>query len=79
MPKIVYVGKITGKFVDDVKNNKYKLNEGVVCKGVDKNNEIWMCKIKTQSWLDRLQASFGQQWSDADDVVREVNEERDSG
>lgn len=82
LPKVVYRGKITGKFVENVKNNKlpYLLNEGVVCKGQDGS---WMCKIKTQSWLSKLENSFSQRlpfgktksWLADDGIIRQLDDE----
>jgi len=75
-PKVIYQGKITGKFTGDVKNGKYPVNEGVVCKGF-LNNKVWMCKIKTQKWLDRLQQSFKEKkkWIAPDQIERSFEDE----
>lgn len=37
--------------------------EGVVCKAKaqDKAHQVWMVKIKTNEWLDRLKNKFGEQ------------------
>lgn len=72
LPRIVYQGKLTGKFVDQVKLGKYKVFEGVVCKG-----DGWNCKIKTQAWLNKLDASFknSKKWHAADEISRDVDEE----
>lgn len=37
--------------------------EGVVCKAKahDKAHQVWMVKIKTDAWLDRLKNKFGEQ------------------
>lgn len=48
--RIVYRGKLTGKFTDDVRKGKYNVNEGVVCKGND-GNKVWMVKIKTHAYI----------------------------
>lgn len=66
IPKIIYTGNLNDQLIQDVRDNKYNLNEGVVCKGITKNGayrgKIWMCKIKTQSYLDRLKAKFQDNW-----------------
>lgn len=52
--RVVYKGKYSGQFAEDVKNGKYNVNEGVVVKGVV-DNEVFMTKIKTKEYLKRLQ------------------------
>lgn len=61
IPKIVYGGKFHGQFVEDVRNGKYPVNEGVVCKGVYKN-QIYMCKIKTNAYMEKLKNKFKDNW-----------------
>lgn len=65
-PKVVYSGNLNDQFIADVRNNKYNLKEGVICKGTEKSGafrgKIWMCKIKTQAYLDSLKAKFGAEW-----------------
>lgn len=46
---VIYEGKLTQQFIDDVHNGKYPVIEGVVAKGKD-----FMCKIKTYSYLEKL-------------------------
>ena len=53
MPAIVYSGKYTGQFVEDVRKGKYPVNEGVVVKGIV-DGQIFMTKIKTNDYLKRL-------------------------
>ncbi|BAT55607.1 hypothetical protein NOS3756_46000 [Nostoc sp. NIES-3756] len=59
--RVVYCGKLTGQFIDDVRAGKYGVTEGVVCKGVS-NNKIWMIKIKTYAYMKKLQQSFQNDW-----------------
>lgn len=47
--QVIYQGNMNIPFIEDVKNNRLNLVEGVICKGVD-----WSCKIKTRQWLDKL-------------------------
>src|SRR5205085_2511289 len=49
--RVVHVGKLTGQFAEDVRNGKYKVAEGVVCKGGSGGGDVWMCKIKTYAYL----------------------------
>lgn len=48
--KPVYKGKLTAKFVEDVRAGRTGVNEGVVCKGGSWGS-VWSCKIKTRAWL----------------------------
>jgi RNA ligase len=60
--KVIYRGKLTGKFIDDLRAGKYGVAEGVVCKGVDKNNSVRMLKIKTNEYMKKLQQAFQDDW-----------------
>ena len=64
IPKVIYRGKLTGGFADDVRNGKYNVSEGVVCKGVERNDQVWMVKIKTHSYLKKLQEVYKDNWKD---------------
>lgn len=65
IPKIVYQGNLNKQLFEWVKTNSLpgyenKLWEGVVCKSeIDKEN-IYYCKIKTQTWLDELKEKYGE-------------------
>ena len=63
VPKVIYKGKYTGQFVEDVRNGKYKVNEGVVVKGVVKG-EVYMTKIKTNAYMELLKNKFQDKWQD---------------
>lgn len=64
IPRVIYEGKYTEELIQDIKNNKYNLKEGIIAKGSfkDKNNkeEVWMVKIKTQEWLKKVRNNFGE-------------------
>jgi hypothetical protein len=51
--RVVYTGKYSGQFADDVRKGKYDVNEGVVVKGVV-DKEVFMTKVKTNDYLKRL-------------------------
>lgn len=59
--RLVYEGILNDTLVGDVRAGKFSTrqasNEGVVCKG-GSGHHLWMRKIKTQSYMDRLKASF---------------------
>ena len=49
--------------IDDVRNNKFNLREGVVSKGVYKSkgkDVVWSSKIKTNEWLQKVKIKFGE-------------------
>lgn len=59
IPKVVYNGKLDNDFISDVKNGVHGDGEGVVAKGVNPKSKnpqhgLWMAKIKTLSWLNKL-------------------------
>lgn len=63
-PRVVYEGKLTGTFLEAVREGKYGVAEGVVCKGGAGGPDVWMVKVKTYAYLDRLKAAFGDRWRD---------------
>ena len=62
--RVVYEGKLTGKFAEDVRAGKYGVAEGVVCKGGAGGADLWMVKIKTHAYLERLKQAFADRWED---------------
>ncbi|MFM7426635.1 MAG: hypothetical protein ACKO7W_16845 [Elainella sp.] len=60
--KVVYSGKLTGQFIEAVREGKYGVNEGVVCKGKNKEKGTWMVKIKTHDYMNRLKQAFKDDW-----------------
>lgn len=64
-PRIIYSGNLSDQFIQDVRQGKYDVVEGVVCKGTEKTGAhrggIWMAKIKTQAYLDKLFNKFGEE------------------
>ena len=61
-PRVVYEGKLTGAFLEAVREGKYGVAEGVVCKGGTGGEDVWMVKVKTYAYLEKLKASFGARW-----------------
>jgi hypothetical protein len=64
MARVVYQGKLTGKFAEDVRRGKYGVDEGVVCKGGFGGADVWMVKIKTYEYMERLKQAFAERWED---------------
>lgn len=69
--EVVYEGNLNQLFIQAVRDNKLEgvnLFEGVICKGYSKkiksqyHGDLWMCKIKTQQYLDRLKKVFYDDW-----------------
>ncbi len=61
--RVVYVGKFHGNFTEAVRQGKYNVCEGVVCKTGTRGN-VQMCKIKTNAYQAQLKQAFGQRWED---------------
>lgn len=68
IPRIIYQGNYNQELIWNVQDSD--LNEGVVCKGVRKKL-IWMAKIKTRYWLNRLKEVKGET-----ELVRELNNDK---
>jgi hypothetical protein len=64
IPKIVYEGKFNEQLIEDVRQNKYGLKEGVIAKGLYKTKKdgeiIWQVKIKTLEWLSVIKSRLGE-------------------
>jgi hypothetical protein len=58
IPKIIYEGNFNESFIQDVKDGKYSVIEGIVAKGNLPHgrppHNLWMAKVKTKTWLDKL-------------------------
>jgi hypothetical protein len=63
-PRVVYTGKLTGAFLEAVREGKYGVAEGVVCKGGTGGEDVWMVKVKTYAYLERLKKTFGARWGE---------------
>lgn len=65
-PRVIFTGNLTDQFIEDVRSDKFGLSEGVVCKGTESDGsyrgKMWMCKIKTRAYLNKLMTKFGNEW-----------------
>lgn len=65
-PEVIYSGRLTDQFIEDVRNGKYNVFEGVVCKGTERRGEycggVWMAKIKTLAYFNLLKERRGSDW-----------------
>jgi hypothetical protein len=59
IPNLIYKGELDDRIIKDIQENKFNLKEGVIAKGVDKN-DTFMMKIKTKSWLQRVKNELGE-------------------
>ena len=63
IPRVIYEGNMSDELIKDVKEGKYEVDEGVVCKGHSRSGafrgNVWMCKIKTQAYLKKVFDRFG--------------------
>jgi len=57
--KFVFKGLLTVSLLNTIITNVYGLKEGVVLKGVSEG-KVWMVKVKTQKWLDKVRALYGE-------------------
>jgi hypothetical protein len=62
--RVIYEGRLTGQFAEGVRTGQYDVAEGVVCKGGTGGPDVWMVKIKTYAYLERLKRSFADRWED---------------
>lgn len=50
--------------IQRIRNNEYNLKEGVIVKGVikekRKSDEVWMVKVKTLEWLNKVKSRYGE-------------------
>jgi len=63
IPEIVYQGNLNMEFVNKVKEDYYKLDEGVVIKGIRKTKGqdiVWIVKCKTNKWIQKVKGKYGQ-------------------
>ena len=63
LAKVVFKGKFSGQLFIDVRKGRYYVKEGVVVKGLV-GDEIYMAKIKTEAYMERLKEQFTDKWKD---------------
>ena len=56
--ELLYYGNLNQEYISSVNLNiDNKLEEGVICKSIIKN-QVHMTKVKTHQWIDRLKGKF---------------------
>lgn len=63
IPAIIYEGRFTKEFVEDIRSGKYPVFEGIVAKGGE-GHKLWMRKVKTNAYLAEIRRVFGTGWQD---------------
>jgi hypothetical protein len=61
IPRVVYRGDFDQQFIQDVRDGKYPLQEGVIAKGGE-GHKLWFRKVKTLAYLQKLKEVFGTGW-----------------
>lgn len=61
IPKVIYEGRLTESFVEDVRSGVYPVIEGVIIKGGEGHNS-WMKKVKTTAYLQEIKRIFKAGW-----------------
>jgi hypothetical protein len=64
IPRVVFQGKFTGQFTEDVRRGRFGVAEGVVVKGGSGGDDLWMAKVKTDAYRERLKQAFAERWHD---------------
>lgn len=74
-PELLYEGNFSRELIFGVRAGVYDRPvdvfggfnnipfEGMVCKGADHRGQVWMAKIKTDAYLNKLRAAFGDEWA----------------
>lgn len=66
IPRVFANTELNYELVQDVREGKYDVVEGVICKGIERKGNfaggVPMYKIKTMQYLDRLKENFKDMW-----------------
>jgi hypothetical protein len=62
IPEVIYKGELDYDFISSVKENKFTLKEGVIAKGQINSKDIFMVKIKTRDWLEKVKNNLGEKY-----------------
>jgi hypothetical protein len=63
--EVVYEGNFNKEFIERVRNGEFVPEgaEGVIAKG-GAGHQLWMAKVKTRAYLDKLKQVFGNKWEE---------------
>lgn len=59
--ELIFSGLLDENIVNSIKSNNYNLFEGAVLKG-SSNKKVWMFKIKTEEYKEKLKLKFSKNW-----------------
>jgi hypothetical protein len=80
IPNVVYEGNFNQVFIQDVKNGKYPVKEGVVAKGLKPTGKpphnLWAAKVKTKEWM-RLLRIKAEQFAEFKKILADNELEQD--
>jgi len=68
----IYEGKPNGQFLENVRNGKFDvprngewdIMEGAVCKGGSGGTDLWMAKVKTYKYMEKLKEVYKDKWKE---------------
>lgn len=63
IPQVIYQGDFSRQFIEDVRNGKYPVKEGIIAKGGE-GHKLWFRKVKTLAYLKKLKETFGTGWQE---------------
>lgn len=75
IPRLMYHGNFNRSLINDVREGRFDVKEGIMAKGLrrTKGDElVWMTKIKTQAWFDKLKWKLGEKY-----LLKEVNYDKE--
>jgi hypothetical protein len=65
IPRVMYEGNLNEQLIAEVREGRYDVSEGLICKGCERTGaaagNVWMAKIKTNAYFERLKAKFGEE------------------
>ena len=59
--EVIYEGNFNDQFIQDVRDGKYPVWEGVVFKGGSRH-KLWRTKVKTNAYLEKLKEVYRDSW-----------------
>ncbi len=75
IPRLMYRGNFNRSLINDVREGKFDVKEGIMAKGLRKTKGdelVWITKIKTQEWFDKLKRKLGDKY-----LLKEVNYDKE--
>lgn len=64
--EVLYEGILDEEFIRSVITGEVPVQEGVVAKG-GSGHQLWMAKIKTEAWVQRVKERFPREWREYHD------------